>query len=371
MAPTMKVVVVGGGYAGVVAANRLSTNPRLSITLLNPRRSFVERIRLHQRVGGSHAATVGYCEVLADTISLTVDTVTRINAINRTLELASGGTRHYDYLVYAVGSHSSAPNVPGAAEHAHPFSTLEQADALHRALATTDRSAPVTVVGGGSTGVETASELAELGRSVTLVCGDQMAPYFHPRARREIARQLARLDVAVVHGRSAQVTAVRSDAVELADGRELSSAVTIWTAGFTVPDLATRSGLTTDATGRLITDETLTSIDDDRIVACGDAASPSEVPYRMCCAVAQPLGAHAAATVLRRVAGRDPTSFSAPVAGQCLSLGRKAGVVQLARRDDTAIGLYLGGPTGGGIKEAVTAGSLRGLRAFSRRPGQA
>ena len=51
--------------------------------------------------------------------------------------------------------------------------------------------------------------------------------------------------------------------------------MTIWTAGFGVPGLAAASGLRTDALGRLLTDETLTSVDDPRIVAAGDCAAPS------------------------------------------------------------------------------------------------
>jgi NADH dehydrogenase len=73
---------------------------------------------------------------------------------------------------------------------------------------------------------------------------------------------------------------VTRDAVQLSDGRELPSEVTIWTVGFCVPDLTCRSGLSTDATGRLLTDETLTSVDDDRIVAAGDSAAPSDLPLR-------------------------------------------------------------------------------------------
>ncbi|EUA29995.1 NADH dehydrogenase domain protein [Mycobacterium xenopi 4042] len=79
--------------------------------------------------------------------------------------------------------------------------------------------------------------------------------------------------------------------------------MTVWTAGFGVPDLAARSGLSTDALGRLLTDETLTSIDDPRIVAAGDAAAPSGQPLRMSCQAAGPLGVQAANTVLARIAG--------------------------------------------------------------------
>ncbi|WP_139004971.1 NAD(P)/FAD-dependent oxidoreductase [Arthrobacter crystallopoietes] len=366
MARTTDVVVIGGGYAGVIAANRLSTNPDLRITLINPRRAFVERIRLHQRVAGSHDAVVDLSEVLAPSVQIAVDTVKRIDAGSQTLE-QGGGTTRYDYLIYAVGSHSATPVVPGAAEHAHPLGTLEQADALQRALAA-DPAAPVTVVGGGATGIETASELAELGRSVTLVCGDELGPYLHPAARREVMRQMDRLGVTVLAGTGAQATAVEHSAVRLADGRQLPSGVTVWTAGFGVPDLAARSGLTTDAAGRLLTDETLTSVDDDHIVAAGDSATPSGVPYRMCCASAQLLGAHAAGNVLRRVAGREPVPFSVPIPGQCLSLGRRAGVLQLSRRDDTAIGVHVGGRLGARIKESVSAGSVKGLGMMAHRP---
>lgn len=366
MADKTHVVVVGGGYAGVVSANRLTTDPDIEVTLINPRPSFVERIRLHQRTVGTHDAVADFAEVLAPTVRLAVDAVTRIDAGSRTLELAGGGHARYDYLVYAVGSHSAPSTVPGVREHAYPLSTLEEAAALNAALDTAGPAAPAVVVGGGATGIETASELAELGRPVWLVTAAELGPDLHPSARRKVRRQLDRLGVTVLEG--AAVTAVSPGAVRLADGRELPTTVTVWTAGFGVPDLAARSGLSTDEAGRLLTDETLTSVDDERIVAAGDAAAPSGLPYRMCCAAALPLGVHAADTVLHRVAGRTPRHFSVPFAGQCLSLGRQAGVLQLARRDDTAIAVHLGGRPGAWVKEAVTAGNRTSLGTVARRP---
>ena len=69
-----------------------------------------------------------------------------------------------------------------------------------------------------------------------------------------------------------KVVEVTSGSVLLDSGRRLLSMATIWTAGFGVPDLAAHSGLRTDALGRLLTDETLTSVDDPRIVAAGDCS---------------------------------------------------------------------------------------------------
>lgn len=101
------VVVIGGGYAGVMAANRLTRHDDVTVTLINPRPTFVHRVRLHQLVGGTDAAVVGYQEVLAAGVRLVVDNVTRIDAAGRGVELASGGVVGYDYLVYAVGSGSA------------------------------------------------------------------------------------------------------------------------------------------------------------------------------------------------------------------------------------------------------------------------
>lgn len=361
------VVVIGGGYAGTMAANRLTRDPRVRVTLVNARPQFVERVRLHQLVGGSDDAVADYASLLSPTVRLVVDTVTRILPGERRLALRDGGVIEYDRLVYAVGSVGDARGVPGAAEHAHPLSTWEQAQTLRRVLADTASDAPLVVVGAGPLGIETASELAELGRRVTLVCGATLGGYLHPRARRRVAKRLAVLGVDVIEGAAA--TSVRRDAVELDDGRELTSAVTIWTVGFAAPPLARESGLTVDALGRLVTDETLTSVDDDRIVATGDAATPSGLPMRMSCQAALPLGSHAADTVLSRIDGRQPAAWDRGIAAMCVSLGRRDAVFQFSRTDDTATRFFLSGGLGARLKEAACASPLAQISAEARKPG--
>ncbi|MGW0118890.1 NAD(P)/FAD-dependent oxidoreductase [Streptomyces sp. NPDC003327] len=365
-----RVVVIGGGYAGVMAANRLRGREDVDVTVVNARRVFVPRLRLHQVVGGSHEAVVDYAEVLADGVRLLVDRVTRIDTAARAVVLASGDTLTYDYLVYAAGSGSAAPRVPGAAEFAHPMATLEEARQLRSLLAETPTPAPVTVVGGGPTGIETAGELAEEGRPVTLVCGAELGPYLHPKARRTAVARLTARGVTVLQGADAKVTAVSRGAVRLADGRELPSSVTVWCAGFGVPDLGARSGLTTDAVGRLLTDETLTSVDDERVVAAGDSAAPSGLPFRMSAYTAGCLGAHAADTVLARVEGKRPEPVDMSFPAMCISLGRGAAVFQLGRRDDTATRVYVSGKAGAKLKEIACRASVKHLANEARKPGK-
>lgn len=367
-APRTHVVVIGGGYAGTMAANHLRLRADLDITVVNPRPQFVERIRLHQLAAGTGSATVDFGTLLGERVRLVVDSAERIEAPARQVRLGSGAVLDYDYLIYAVGSTGATPvAVPGAAEYAHCLADLESAERAHYSLADLHPDAPITVVGGGLTGIEAAGELGEQGRRVTLVCGGILGPSLSGPGRRSVAKQLRKLGVTVFE--SATVAEVRWNSVLLGDGAELPSAVTLWTAGFGVPDLATRSGLRTDALGRLLTDETLTSVDDPRIVAAGDAAAPSNQPLRMSCQAAIPLAAQAANTVLARVAGTAPAALNQAFTGQCISVGRSYGTIQLARRDDTPVRLYIGGRMAASIKEMVCKGTVWGLRKEAAKPG--
>ncbi|MCT2589788.1 FAD-dependent oxidoreductase [Streptomyces sp. N2-109] len=369
MAGNTHVVVIGGGYAGVMAANRLTLRDDVTVTLINPRPDLVHRVRLHQLVGGSDDAIIAYQDVLAEGVRLMVDSVTRIDAAERSVTLTADGTLDYDYLIYAVGSGSAGSSVPGAAEFAYPIATLEEAQRLRPVLDAAAATAPVTVVGAGPAGIETAAELAEAGRRVTLVCGGVLGPYLHTRGRRSVAKRLAKLGVTVIDGSGTMVTAVTRDAVRLADGRELPSEVTVWTVGFGVPDLAARSGLSTDAVGRLLTDETLTSVDDARVLAAGDSAAPSGLPLRMSCLNASPLGARAADTVLSRLAGEQPEDLHQSMYAQCISLGRSAGIYQFANRSDVAVGLHIDDGLGARVKELVCEGIPKHLAKEAHKPG--
>lgn len=367
MSTITRVVVVGGGYAGVLAANRLRQRPDIDVTLVNPRPQFVERIRLHQLVAGNDDAIEDYSTVLADSVTLVVDSAERIDVAAHSLRLASGATLDYDYLIYAVGSTAPVPAaVPGAAEFAYPLGELEAAQRLAARLADIPMQAPIVVVGGGLTGIEAASEFAEAGRNVTLVTG-ALGPSLTKGGRRSVAKRLSKLGVTIVDNET--VTQIQPDRITLRNGKELPSAATVWTAGFGVPTLAADSGMSTDRLGRLLTDETLTSVDDPTIIAAGDAASPSAQPLRMSCQLAMPLASHAADTVLARLDGKEPENLNPASVGQCISLGRRAGTIQMSHLNDEALPLHIGGHLAAIIKESVCKGTVSFLAKEARKPG--
>ncbi|MCQ0022795.1 FAD-dependent oxidoreductase [Streptomyces somaliensis DSM 40738] len=345
----MRIVVVGAGYAGTIAANRLARKVRAAeITVVNPRPDFVERVRLHEWIAGTGAATAPLASMLSEGIATRVGTVDGIG--DGRVALGDGTGLDFDHLFLAVGS-TAAP-LPGTVE----VGTWEGAEEARAALAGLPAGRAVTVVGGGLTGIETASEIA-FGRPdlrVRLV-GRTIAAGLSEGARERVRTGLDRLGVEVVEDAVTRVDpgtrAGDGDAVRLRSRSPAASDLTLWAVVGGVPDLAARSGLEVDAEGRAVVDQYLRSVSDPRIFAVGDCAA---VPgSRAACATAMPQGAHAADTLARMVRGREPAPYSMGYAGQALSLGRRDGLLQVDRRDGTAARLHVAGRTAAVVKERI------------------
>ena len=127
-----------------------------------------------------------------------------------------------------------------------------------------------------------------------------------------------------------------------------------------IPDLAASSGLTVNEEGRAVVDDYLRSIDDQQIFVAGDCAA---VPgARLCCATASPQGAHAADTLARILAGKEPKPYSMGYTGQALSLGRKNGLIQASSRDDRPRRLFITGRIAAVSKEYISRYAKFGSR---------
>ena len=364
-----QVVVVGAGYAGVMATNRIlaAGHEDIAVTVVNPRPDFVERIRLHQLAAGTSTALVPLNTLLHKGAHLRIEWVDRIG--DGEVELSDGSTLPFDRLVYAVGSNSNTAAIPGAAEHALFVAQLHEARALKSRLAELPDGATVTVVGGGATGIELAAEIAEQvpRLRVTLLAAGDIAAGVSVRARRAIVRRLEKLGVDVEAGSA--VTRIIDGGVVTADGRIRSSAATVVCCSFGVPELATRSGLPVDDAGRLLVDETLTALGRPDIVGVGDAiALPPEIGWynRMSCQSASPLGAHGGGTVLAGLEGAaaEPVSFG--FVGTNISLGRRSGVIQFAHLDDSPSSMILRGRSAATVKELVCRATLWGMKIQGR-----
>ena len=377
----VRVVVVGAGYAGLIATNRFlgsltaAERERVQLTVVNPRDQFVERIRLHQLAAGDRTTVSRpLAELLHQDADVLVGRVERIDPRRRVVRLTAGGEAHdlsWDHLVYAVGS-TAAAHVPGARDHAFLLADLEGAERAAAALRAAGPGARVTVLGGGFTGVETATEIAAARPDlrVSLWCGGLLVPSMRAAARRSIQRSLTRLGVTVRE--RTHVAALEEGKAVLADGSVEAFDACIVATSFAVPGLAGDSGLPVDGEGRLRVDAALCVPGVPGIVGAGDAVvvdDPVGDHLRMGCAVALPLGAAAAQTLLARIRGEVPPAISVGFAIQCVSLGRKDGYVQLVRADDTPRPLHIGGRLGAVVKEQVCRMVVDRPAAERERPG--
>ena len=355
---TLQVVVVGGGYAGVMAANRLAGRSAgaLDVVLVNDRPEFVERIRLHEHAAGTRALpTVPYARLLHPGVRLEVGRAVRIDADGRRLVLADRELG-FDHLVYAAGSVGRGAT-EGAAEELE-IGTAEPAARVHAAVAALPPGAAVLVRGAGHTGIELAAELRQrrADLAVHLLARDGVGRVLGPRGGQVAEARLRRLGVTVHH-----------------DERTLPPVdLTLRTVGFTGATLAADSGLPVDDAGRLLVGGDLRVPGYPYVVGAGDGVhvtGPAGAHLRMGCAMALPLGAHAADVVLAVVAGRPPQRLDAGFVLQCVSLGRGDGIIQLVRPDDSARAVRLRGRPAAAVKELVCRSTLWSLAGEARRPG--
>ncbi|MFJ8360479.1 NAD(P)/FAD-dependent oxidoreductase [Streptomyces sp. NPDC093984] len=366
-----RIVVLGAGYAGAIAAGRLARRLRredVAITLVNAEPDFVERVRLHQLAVGQDLEPRPFREIFAGTgVELKLAKVTGVDVDRRTVTVVDAdGTEgrmeelSYDTLVYALGSGWNDQGVPGTAEHAHEIASRPGALRLRERLARLDAGQPVVVVGGGLTGLEAAAEIAEArpDLDVALVARGGLGDWLSPKGRRHLRKVFGKLGVTVHE--HADVTAVEADRVTTADGMAVPAAVTVWTTGFAVHPIAKATTLEVTDTGRIVVDATMRSVSHPDVYAIGDAAmamGPGDKPLRMSCASGTPMAWQAADAIAARLTGGKLPNAPLRYFNQCISLGRREGLIQYVTADDRAVRAALTGRFAAVYKELVCKGA--------------
>jgi NADH dehydrogenase len=355
-----RLVIVGGGFAGVWAAmgasrllRRHGAEGEVGITLVSPDDALVVRPRLYESdLSGVRVPLSGVLSPVG--VDHRRATVERIDADRRRLTLAghSSAELAYDQLVLCAGS---KVRLPEGAESVHCVDSYEQAVALHQAVAgLADRPGTplsATVIGAGFTGIELATELSDKLRGAARAAGastadvsvrlvDQtgtVAPEFGPRARLVIEDALRSLDVQAQTG--VPVSHVDAEGATLANGERVEASLTIWAAGPRASALNEQLGLPLDAKGRLAVDSHMaTGI--DGVWAAGDSAAASvdgEHLAMMSCQQAMPQGRQAGENAAAAILGRLPGRYTQPLYLTCLDLGSAGGLLTCGHERDTVL----------------------------------
>jgi NADH:ubiquinone reductase (H+-translocating) len=263
-----------------------------------------------------------------------------------------------DVLVLAAGSQPNFFHTPGAAEHAYPLYSVEDArrirsrivrlfhDAARRPELVAEGALTFVVVGGGATGVETAGAVAELvydvmphrhqpvataGAKVILVelARDVLAP-FSDEAHGYAAKQLQRRGVELRLGVSA--TEVGPDHIALNDGTTIRTKLVIWAGGVKAVPLAERSGLRQGRGGRVDVLPDLTVPGFPHVYALGDFANTpfgDDQALPGLGSVAQQAGHWAGGNILADLDGSGRRPFHYHDKGIMAMIGRKSAVAEI------------------------------------------
>ena len=274
-----------------------------------------------------------------------------------------------DYVVYALGSYPDSRAIPGLESYGNTLFDVQKVENARGAIKKTEIPR-ILIGGGGLTAIELASELAEAYPSaqIALVSGNGLNSNdgpggLSPQASAYIRSALSRFGVEVRE--TVHVSSLEPGMAYLTSGDTLEFDFYFHAAGFIVPDLARRSGLSVNEDGRVLVDRSLRSVSHARILAVGDAALGSTAhghPTRMSCAAALPMGAFAAQTLLALIENREPSVAQIGYVVRNISLGRNDGLIQFLDEEDRPSNKIWTGKKAAKWKEFICRGTLSSIR---------
>jgi NADH:quinone reductase (non-electrogenic) len=357
-----RVVVVGGGFAGLNCARALQSRSDLSVTLIDRRNYHLFQPLLYQVAmaglsPGDIASPIRGLFSSSSNVHVVQAEVESVNAEARRV-LTTAGAYEYDYLVLAAGAEHSYFGKDEWEDHAPGLKTLEQATEIRRRVLSafekaecerdqTRRRALLTfvVVGGGPTGVELAGAIGEmtrytlardfrnidpkLTRIVLIEAGPRILPSFDPQLSSRATSELERLGVQL--WTNSAVTRINGDGVFV--GQEhLASASVIWAAGVQASPIGKTLHGELDRQGRVMVRADLSLPGYPEVLVIGDQshfkAPYMERPLAGVASVAIQQGKHAAKTICADLDGRRRTEFRYVDKGQMATIGRRRAVMQ-------------------------------------------
>jgi NADH dehydrogenase len=356
-----KVVVVGAGFAGLMAARELAGHQEIDITIIDRRNYHLFQPLLYQ------VATAGLSPADIATpirsvfsnypnVRVVLGNVSAVNLEGKSVTVA-GEPIVFDKLILACGAKHSYFNHPEWENDSPGLKTLEQATEIRRRILLAFEQAELTVdpeiqkqyltfviVGGGPTGVELAGAIGEISRYtlekdfrnihpertqvILIEAGPRVLAGFRESLSQRAAKDLEALGVQVRTG--SRVTEVSSEGVAIG-AEKISARTVIWAAGVQPSSLGKSLGVPLDQVGRVMIEQDLSLKSYPDVFVLGDQAHFATADGRGLpglAPVAMQEGIHAAENIIRDLNGRGRTPFVYRDKGMMATIGRKRAVVQ-------------------------------------------
>jgi NADH:ubiquinone reductase (non-electrogenic) len=295
-----RIVIVGGGFGGVFTA--LGLVGAGEITLASDEDHFLFKPLLYEYLSGEVEAwhiAPRYEELLDEETRVRRGAVTSIDLSSRAVALETGEKLAYEILVLAMGAMTNYAGVPGAAEFAIPFRSLADADHLRQRMVEVldgippdlppqDARSAMTfaIVGGGASGVELSTKIADLlhdackrralqgePRVLVIEMSDKIVPGMGDEIREFVSGALRESRVEV-HTQTRVVRVTQSSVTIEHDGTEteIPTAAVVWVGGVRVNPLVNRLDLEKTNRGLISIEPTMQTRSHDHVFALGDLA---------------------------------------------------------------------------------------------------
>ncbi len=356
-----RVVIIGGGFAGLSAARTLARAP-VDVLLIDRRNHHVFQPLLYQVATaalspGDIASPIRWILRRQRNVQVWLGEAIAIDPDHRTVRLRDGDVT-YDYLIVAAGSTHAYFGHDEWQRHAPGLKTLEDAlDMRRRVLLAFEQAERETnrarqrqlltfvIIGGGPTGVELAGAVAEISRHalahdfraidpesarVILIEGGPALLASYPAELSAFAKAaLERLGVAVWTG--SIVTGVEEGRVHVG-GETIEAQTILWAAGVAASPLGASLGAPLDRVGRVLVNDDLTVPGHPEISVVGDLAALRDRSGQWLPGVAQVAiqqAAHAARGIERAIRGEKRQPFVYRNLGNLATIGRNSAVADL------------------------------------------
>lgn len=382
------IVILGGGYAGVLAGLHLRKKLKgknVHITLVNKHTYHIFTPSLYE-VATSESPmkniAIPLTKIFPDTVDLIKGTVEKIDQAGKKIIITGHDPVSYDYLIVTLGSQAAYYGIPGLEKYAIPFKTLNNAVKIQETINSRcmiehgkKKNLEVVIGGGGFAGTELAAEILNYRRRIaqdnridqdcimtTVIQGSD-------RVLKELdehvsATATARLkDPGMKMAFGGHIKEVTATEVLTDDGKKHPYDVLIWTGGVEANHIAKESGLPVNKRGQITVNAQLQMEGSDTVFAAGDIAGfidpKTEKPVPNVAQVAEEQGIAAAENVVRHIQGQPLKPYQYRHFGYIVPLKGRFAVAELMG------GLHFDGFLGWSLQQLVFLQYLLRILPFS------
>jgi NADH:ubiquinone reductase (H+-translocating) len=259
----MRVLILGGGYAGIFGASNLCKNKNVQVTLVSdgPHLQLLQNI--HRVASGElqpRDITLDIQGILGKDIIFVKGKSEKVDLVAKQAEivLTESGTVQiipYDYLIIAIGAKNEYFGIKGARENTLSLRSVDDSIKLHRVIKNLQQGSILTIAGGGATGLSLAGALSEkYGKKIrirVIEAQKEVLPGWDPTIIEMVKEKLEENEnLEILRGKP--ITEIGPHSIALSSGETLQTNVTVWTAGIGGQDITIIPEAKRTGSGRIL-----------------------------------------------------------------------------------------------------------------------